>query len=147
MIRQADGHDVKTAARLAAQLWQGNTEEALEREFEVLLKDRECAVFLDEEDGETVGFAQCRLRHDYVEGTETSPVGYLEGIFVTEPYRNRGIAAALLSACERWAREAGCREFASDCELTNTDSLRFHLASGFSEANRIICFVKELSIR
>ena len=29
-------------------------------------------------------------------------------------------------------------------ELTNADSLRFHMAMGFTEANRIICFTKEL---
>lgn len=38
----------------------------------------------------------------------------------------------------------GCREFASDCELTNEESLRFHLGTGFTEANRIICFTKPL---
>ena len=79
-----------------------------------------------------------------MEGTESSPAGYLEGIYVAEPYRNRGVARALLKACEGWARLRGCTEFASDCELTNTDSLRFHLAAGFTEANRIVCFVKTL---
>ena len=94
--------------------------------------------------GDGEGFAQCQLRRDYVEGTESSPVGYLEGIYVEENCRRRGLAAALLAACEDWARTKGCREFASDCELTNSQSLRFHLALGFEEANRIICFTKKL---
>ena len=38
------------------------------------------------------GFAQCGLRFDYVEGTDSSPVGYLEGIFVLEEYKKRGYA-------------------------------------------------------
>ena len=50
----------------------------------------------------------------------------------------------LLAACEAWAASQGSREFASDCELDNTGSLAFHLHSGFTEANRIICFVKPL---
>jgi len=58
--------------------------------------------------------------------------------------RRRGYAAQLLSACENWAKEKGCREFASDCELDNAASLAFHLHSGFTEANRIVCFVKTL---
>ena len=91
-----------------------------------------------------IGFAQCALRHDYVEGTSTSPVGYLEGIYVLEEYRREGVAVGLLTACENWARQSGCKEFASDCELDNTLSLRFHLAVGFEEANRIICFAKKL---
>ena len=61
-----------------------------------------------------------------------------------EACRRRGYAAQLLSACESWAKEKGCREFASECELTNTGSLNFHLSLGFQEANRIICFTKKL---
>ena len=144
MIRKAEIRDAKTIARLALRLWPEHSTEELEAEFGELLADAGCAIFLAEQDDEAVGFAQCQLRHDYVEGTDSSPVGYLEGVFVAEPYRNKRIASALLAACEDWAREMGCTEFASDCELTNTNSLRFHLAAGFTEANRIICFVKEL---
>ena len=31
-----------------------------------------------------------------------------------------------------------------DCEIDNDDSLRFHIAMGFEETNRIICFKKGL---
>ena len=84
------------------------------------------------------------MRTDYVEGTESSPVGYLEGIFVKEEYRKNGYAKELLFACEKWAKEIGCSEFASDCEADNMDSFKFHMAMGFDKANRIICFKKNL---
>ena len=32
---------------------------------------------------------------------------------------------------KKWAKEKGCNEFASDCELINEDSLKFHMALGF----------------
>jgi aminoglycoside 6'-N-acetyltransferase I len=105
---------------------------------------KEAAFFLAFAESAAIGFAQCQLRRDYVEGTESTPVGYLEGIYVTEGYRKQGIARALLQACEGWAKEQGCREFASDCELTNLESLKFHLNVGFEEANRIICFAKKI---
>lgn len=35
-------------------------------------------------------------------------------------------------------------EFASNCELDNHNSYEFHMATGFTETNRIICFKKEL---
>ena len=38
----------------------------------------------------------------------------------------------------------GCSEFASDCELGNVDSFKFHMAMRFDEANRIICFKKRI---
>ena len=66
-----------------------------------------------------VGFAECQLRYDYVEGTDSSPVGYLEGIFVKEEFRHRGFAKEILAECEKWTKEKGCTEFASDCELDN----------------------------
>ncbi len=144
-MRKATPDDAKIVAKIAVRLWPEHRPEELEAEFESILPNEDCAVYLYEQAGKPVGFAQCQLRYDYVEGTETSPVGYLEGVFVEKPYRNRGAASALLAACENWAREQGCKEFASDCELTNTDSLHFHLAAGFTEANRIICFVKRLS--
>lgn len=30
------------------------------------------------------------------------------------------------------------------CELDNTGSIAFHLAAGFAEANRIVCFIKSM---
>ena len=144
MIRKAGRNDLPAAAALAVKMWEEADPKELVQEWEDADAAGEGAVFVAEEAGKIVGFSQCQLRHDYVEGTESSPVAYLEGIFVDESRRRRGYAARLLSACEKWAKEKGCREFASDCELTNTDSLKFHLSLGFQEANIIICFTKEL---
>ena len=84
------------------------------------------------------------VRVDYVEGTKSSPVGYLEGIYIQEKYRLKGYARELVKACEEWAKNKGCSEFASDCELTNKESYSFHKKVGFKEANRIICFNKKI---
>ena len=144
MIKRAEISNAAAVAELALLLWPEHTLEELTGEFEELISRDEAACFLAYAGDTAVGFAQCQLRHDYVEGTDSSPVGYLEGIFVREDYRHRGYAKKLLSACEAWAREQGCTEFASDCELTNTDSLKFHLSVGFEEVNRIICFTRKL---
>lgn len=50
----------------------------------------------------------------------------------------------LLAECEAWAKRNGCHEFASDCEIDNIGSFRFHKAMNFAEVNRIICFTKRL---
>jgi len=144
MIQKATLNDAPAAAELALLLWPEHTAEELTEEFRDAIAKEENAVFLFREGGAAVGFAHCALRHDYVEGTETSPVGYLEGIFVRENCRRRGIARALLAACETWAKELGCAEFASDCELNNEQSIFFHEKLGFAEANRLVCFRKEL---
>ena len=144
IFRKATVADAETLVGMAAALFHHEDVQALREEFEALARDEEAACFLAEEEGMAVGFAQCQLRHDYVEGTETSPVGYLEGIYVKAPFRRRGVAGQLLRACEAWAGRMGCTELASDCELNNMDSLSFHLRMGFEEANRIICFTKKL---
>ena len=143
VIKQAGEQELPNAAALAAKLWEHPAGE-LETEFSDLLKQEGAALFLAKQTNEAVGFAQCQLRHDYVEGSSTSPVGYLEGIYVEPTHRHLGVAAALLHACEAWAKGQGCTEFASDCELENAESLRFHQNLGFREVNRIICFTKKL---
>ena len=121
MVRKATKNDVRIIAGLAVLLWDHPSADELADEFSEILSQEDAQVFLKYAADTPVGFAQCQLRHDYVEGTETTPVGYLEGIFVK-----------------------GCTEFASDCELENADSFRFHMAMDFAEANRIICFTKRL---
>ena len=125
-------------------MWDNHTVDELEIEFEETLNSDDAEFFIKYVDNKPIGFAQCSLRVDYVEGTDSSPVGYLEGIFVDVNYRNKGYAKELLHACEKWAKDMGCREFASDCELDNIDSFKFHMAMGFDEANRIICFRKDI---
>ena len=144
MIKRAEPSDLRALAGLALALWPDHREEELADELAGLLANGEAAFFLEEEGGEYLGFAQVQLRRDYVEGAHSSPVGYLEGIYVRPGSRRRGTARALLAACERWAADMGCAEFASDCPVDNADSLRFHLASGFQEAGRIICFTKQI---
>jgi len=143
MIRKAESKDLHILSELACQLWPDNTVEEMRLEFSEIITKTDAAFFLAYAEETAIGFAQCQLRHDYVEGTDSSPVGYLEGIYVADGYRKQGVAKELLSACESWAKTKGCTEFASDCELENTQSLEFHLNVGFEEANRIICLLRK----
>lgn len=145
MVCKATTADVRVLAEFAATLWPGRSADDIEQIFaKQLSEDSESAFFISYSADGPIGFALCQLRHEYVEGTSTSPVGYLEGIFIREGYRRKGHAAELLRECEKWARFEGCKEFASDCELKNEGSLKFHRDAGFDEANRIVCFVKKL---
>jgi ribosomal-protein-alanine N-acetyltransferase len=145
VYRKAAVDDIHFATELALLLYsEDNTYESLHGENQAILNNDNGVIYLAWHGDKVVGFAHCSLRHDYVEGTSGGQVGYLEGIYVLPEYRSSGIAKNLFSACEQWAANKGCSEFASDCELTNTDSYKFHLKAGFEEANRVICFVKKL---
>lgn len=74
-VTKANEQTLPQAAALACELWPGHTPDGLLAEL-AALSPAEGAVFLAEAEGAFAGFAQCQLRRDYVEGTETSPVGY-----------------------------------------------------------------------
>lgn len=145
MIRQLTIEDLDELVSLVKLLWPNHRTEKLNAEFSDLLKSQEAAIFGKGQKGELCGFAQCQLRTDYVEGTCTCPVGYLEGIFVKENHRQQGIAKALCRACETWIKIKGGIEFASDCEIDNHDSYEMHVKLGFIEVNRLICFTKKIN--
>ena len=91
-----------------------------------------------------VGFIEGSIRGDYVNGTETSPVGFVEGVYVAPAWRRRGVARQLFAAIGDWARARGCRELASDALLENEASQRAHRALGFRETERVVYFTKLL---
>jgi aminoglycoside 6'-N-acetyltransferase I len=96
-------------------------------------------------DEDVAGFAETLLRRDPVNGCESSPVAFLEGLWVAPPYRRRGVARALIGAAEEWARSLGCAEFASDALIDNAPSHATHMAGGFEETERVVCYRKKLA--
>lgn len=145
-IRAATNRDFNAWQTVRRKLW-ADVGEAESHDFlsRVLSNPTTQQIFLAiADDGETVGFIEAGLRRDYVEGCETSPVGYIEGWFVEAKYRRQAVGQKLVRAAEDWARKVGCREMGSDCELKNSVSLRAHLGVGYEEAGRNIHFRKIL---
>ncbi len=101
-------------------------------------------VLIASDSGRPIGFAEAALRHDYVNGCETSPVVFLEGLYVSPAHRRRGVARELVDEVAKWARALGCREFASDALLDNAPSHKMHAALGFKESERVVYFRKTL---
>ena len=95
-------------------------------------------------DGAAIAFAEAALR-PYVNGCESSPVAFLEGIYVEPACRSQGLARTLVQKVARWGRMAGCTEFASDARIENSDSHAMHLALGFTETSRVVYFRKPLA--
>ncbi len=90
--------------------------------------------------GNPVGFTEVSIRSEYVNGTETSPVAFLEAIYVEPHVRRTGIARCLVQAVSAWALERGISELASDADLVNTTSRAVHEALGFEETERVVYF-------
>lgn len=102
--------------------------------------DRHAQFLVIDEEGSPVGLAEVSLRADPVPGTRSTPVAFLEAIYVAPPARRHGLARALVTHARAWGQVHGCAEFASDALLDNADGLALHRALGFEETTRIVCF-------
>ena len=144
MIKECSLENLYELTGLMKQLWSHHSEDELYKESKAKIEQPNMTYFLYFQKQHAIGFTEVSLRSDYVPGTDTSPVGYLEGIYVEPKYRGKGIAKLLLNASENWAKEKRCQEFASDCELPNIGSQNFHIRSGFNEVSRNIFFSKKI---
>src|SRR5438874_6646952 len=69
--------------------------------------------------GKPVGLAEASVRTDPVNGIATSPVPFLEGLYVVPEERRKGVATALIAAVMDWAKAMGHGEIGSDAVLDN----------------------------
>ncbi len=141
MIISVSEENVNVWADLCKQLWPDCSIDELVESF----REGKENAFMYLIDNHYIAFINLSIRRDYVEGTESRPVGYIEGIYVNPSYRGQGISRLFIGFAEKWSIENGCKELASDCELVNSSSIEFHKRVGFTEANRIVCFTKKLT--
>ncbi len=129
---------VATAMRQA--LWPDEDQAELARETLPMLLRHDYAVFgACDEKGNWIGFVEVGQR-DVAESCTTSPVGYVEGLWVDASARRQGVGRALVAAAADWSRSRGYREMASDTNLDNTLSQAVHARLGFAETDRIVTF-------
>lgn len=145
-IRLAGREDLEAWAALRHELWPELEVRQHRTEAEAALRAPQTLVaFLCRDtDGKPVGLAEASVRSDYVNGCETTPVAFLEGIIVAAASRRRGVAALLVAAVEDWARSKGLTELASDADLANIASHQMHAALGFEETERVVYFRRSL---
>jgi len=95
-------------------------------------------------DGSALGFVEASKRSDYVNGTSSSPVAFLEGLYVVPSVRRQGVARTLVESVVKWAVGEGCTELASDALLDNLAAHAVHRALGFEETERVVYFRRAL---
>jgi aminoglycoside 6'-N-acetyltransferase I len=54
------------------------------------------------------------------------------------------VGRTLIQAAEEWVLSRGCRELASDAQLDSHVSIEAHRRLGFTETERLVCFLKRL---
>lgn len=94
--------------------------------------------------GSALGFVEAARRVDCVNGTTSSPVAFLEGLYVEPPSRRQGVARALVESVVAWALGQNLSELASDSLLDNVAAHAAHRALGFEETERVVYFRRAL---
>ena len=147
-IRLAQSSDRDDLARLRSSLWPNASYEEHSRELASILEGTAqltmplINLVAEATDGTIVGFLEADLR-SHADGCDPArPVGYIEGWYVAETHRRRGIGRKLLAAAEDWARSQGCIEMASDTWIDNTVSQHAHEALGYEVVDRCVHYRK-----
>ena len=136
--------DLDEWLRLRATLWPECAAEQHELEMGSVLADADrAAVFVAAGGPGLVGFVEVAMR-PWADGCDTSPVGYVEGLYVAPEARGTGVGKALLRAAEAWAADRGCREIASDTEVDNAPSRALHRSLGYEEGEVLVHFHKRI---
>ena len=149
-VRLAQLADRDDVVEMRTLLWPESSQEEQAQEFDAWLGRGSAAILpaailvSQDGDGKLTGFLEVSLR-SHADGCDIErPVGYVEGWFVRETFRGRGIGAELMRASEDWARGLGCVEMASDALIDNEASQNAHQALGFVEVDRCVHFRKNL---
>lgn len=151
-IRPAEPSDVDQLAPLLAALWPDPSAEEHAAELRLLVSGKAAlvlttplAIFVAEaRDGTLAGFVEVDLR-SHADGCNPSqPVGYIEGWYVIENQRQRGVGKKLIGAAEEWARSHHCVEMGSDALILNERSQRAHEALGYEVVDRCVHYRKRL---
>ena len=141
-----DANDPRWLA-LRRRLWPEASQDEHRLDAEAVLAKGCCVRLALSPGGDPVGFAEASVRFDYVNGATSSPVAFLEGLYVEPTWRRKGVARRLVDEVERWAAGQGCRELASDTLLENTAGQAAHRALGFSETDRVVYFLRPVRPR
>lgn len=144
IVDSATADDLEAIAKMMIALWlECNFHDELENNKRLLNSARDI-LLVAKEDNICAGFIHVSLRYEHVEGTDSSPAGYIEAIYVARAFRKQSAGRQLVAAGAEWAVSKGCTEYASDAELHNEESIEFHQKMGFTEQNRVVCFAKQL---
>lgn len=143
-IEVLSSNNLKQLTELVLEFWNDCSFDEEFESYKSIIDSENEICYLVKQQEDYVAFIHLSIRNDYVEGATELPVAYIEGIYVKPDYQKQGIAGSLIKVAEDWAKQKGLNQIASDTDLNNLVSIDFHHKTGFTEVERIVCFIKNL---
>jgi len=145
IIRKVTEKDFDSWLKMRYDLWPYHTMEELETEMRKIYKffDVDNIAYVAEEGNIIVGLIELSI-HETAPGCTTKNVGFIEGWYVKEDMRQKGIGKLLVKQGEIWAKAAACMEMASDTNERYPISPIAHKALGYQEVNIPLHYRKSL---
>ncbi len=141
-VRQVTEEDFPEWLRMRKALYPECSSDQLKAEIESVYFKRtvvgeiDYSVWVEERSpGKLSGFAEISLRADAPQ-CGTSPVGYVESLFVDADFRRNGVGFKLLSKGQDWILQKNCSEFFVDTDTRCEGAIGFYENFGFQEMFR-----------
>jgi len=119
IIRELEERDIEEISRIEQESfsmpWSANA-------FRQLLQDSNSIYLVAEEDGKIVG--SCGV-------SDVCGEGNIDNVVVSEEYRNRGIATALMVETLKRGRERGITAFTLEVRVSNAPAIKVYEKMGF----------------
>ena len=141
-IRLATPDDLATITRLAAQLGYTVTENDVRRQFAVIARQADNAVYVAATPEATVvGWIHLYIDHSLLHG----PLVALGGLVVDEAHRGRGTGRRLMKQAETWGRARDCAAVYLKSNAIRHAAHAFYESLGYQRVKTQYAYYKSLS--
>jgi len=131
-VRRADETDIPVLLMLG-EGFMPEVETTREKRMEILrkaLRNPDYELVVAELNGETVGFVDQWIVHDFAHGAKLS---YIQNLYITSKHRRKGIGSRLLEEIMRSADNQGVLEIHVVTEFENKPAINLYRKHGFVE--------------
>lgn len=141
-IREIKQQDKEEWLRMRQELWPECTEQRHAEEMQAMMNNKSIinelswvVLVVGRPDGKLGGFIETSIKpHD--DDCESEPVGHIEGWYIDQDLRNKGLGKRLMNDAEKWVVTKGCKEIVCEAQLDNEISIKSYKALGYIEIFR-----------
>jgi ribosomal protein S18 acetylase RimI-like enzyme len=101
--------------------------------FENIYNNQNSSLFIAKDDNNTaLGYAFCKITTSD-NGPFKNHVALIDGLYVNEEHRHKGIATKLIEECKIWAKQAGAGIIELNVSAGNTIAINLYEKIGFKD--------------